>query len=440
LFNSRRVVVRVSGLAALAVVGLVASGTAASAVTASGPGISAAPIMAAAGSAPQTLSETYGCDLSTLGHGLGGVNIDATLSTPGSGVEGNMAPATLTTQATSVSPAVSKLLPALDSVEVTGTAPVNSTSGKGVDLAGKSGPVAANATELPSITAAGTLLLTAVGTTTVYIPPVLRVTLNAQGKVLAVLDCNTNEGSVKISVTAAPVPVPVPSGPVYKCGIYVTLPPSGKTQLVATQSGPIPFTVSATGRRTTGNTDTVSLSVAGGAASGMPGGPAPSGVKMAFAAGLPMTGAQPGMIRVTKQTTDLNSLPFSGSGHLYLAKPGTDRLLYPRWFTDTITGPTVYVKHKPFSITATLSCAIKTELNQVALTLNITGQPVPTATSTAAAGGTAANGAVPAGAPNTGGGPRPGSDLPMAVGGTALLIVGAGFVVVAARRRGQPVS
>ncbi len=321
---------------------------------------------------------------------------------------------------------------------------MNSTSGKGVDLAGKSGPVAANATKLPSVTAAGPLPLTAAGMTTVYIPPSIRVTLNSQGKILAVLDCNASEGSVKISVTAPPPPVPVPSGPVYKCGIYVTVPPSGKSQLIATQSGPIPFAVSATGHRTTGSTDTVSLSAAGAAAAAAgaaAGGAAPSGAKMAFAASLPVTGAQTGSILVSRHTTDLSSLPFGGAGHLYLAKPGTDRVLYPRWFTLTIYGPTIYIKHKAFNISSTLSCGLKTELNQVALTLKVTGQPVPTATATGAAGGTAANGAVPAGAPNTGGGPRPGSDLPMAVGGAALLLIGAGFVVVAARRRrGQPVS
>ncbi len=91
--------------------GLLVSGTAASAATAPGPGISAAPVMAAAAS-PQTVSETYGCDLSTLGQGLGGLNLTATLAMPGSGVEGETAPVTFTTQATSVSSDVSKLLPA----------------------------------------------------------------------------------------------------------------------------------------------------------------------------------------------------------------------------------------------------------------------------------------------------------------------------------------
>jgi hypothetical protein len=46
----------------------------------------------------------------------------------------------------------------------------------------------------------------------------------------------------------------------------------------------------------------------------------------------------------------------------------------------------------------------------------------PTSTSTAAAG-------TPNGAPRTGGGPAPGSDVPMAVGGIALLLVGGGLVL-----------
>lgn len=444
MFNSRRVnrpSVRVAGLVGLATAGLIASGTMASAATASGPVSSALPLMAAAASGQQTVSETYGCDLSPLGQGLGGLNVNATLSAPASGVLGEMAKVTLTTQATSLSPAVSQLLPALDSVAVAGTAPVNSTSGKGVALAGKSGPVAAKAAELPSVTAAGTLLLTATGTTTVYIPPSIPVTLNFQGKVRAALQCNASEGSVKISVTAPPPPVPVPSGPVYQCSISVNIPGIG--QLPGPFSGPMPFAVSATGRRTTGSTDTVWLSpgIAGAfSSSGALGGPAgsssPGVLGTVFRASLPVTGAQQGSIAISNRTKGLSGELFSGSGHLYLRNPGTDHVLSPSWFTFTIYGPKVPINHKPVQIASTLSCTIKTRPNPVTLTLKVTGKPVPSTTPTSGGGGgTAANGAVPAGAPSTGGGPGPGSDLPMIAGGAALLLIGAGLVIVAWRRR-----
>jgi hypothetical protein len=441
LFNSRRVVWgagRLSGLAALAAIGLVSSGAAAGATTGSGPGISAAPIMAAVGSAPQTLAATYGCDLSPLHEGLGSLNIEATLSLPGSGTEGDKVPAVLTTKATPLSPAISNALPALDSIELAGNAPVYSILGHSVALTGQSGTVLANAAELPSMTASGLLALTAAGTTTLHLPSTITLTLTSQGTALPAVKCSTSDASVKISVTAPPTPAPVPSGPVYKCSEYLKVSP-GKSHLVGTMSGPIPFVVSATGPQTTGSTDTVSLSVPGGIPGGMPGSPPPFGVNIAFASGLPVTGAQPGEILIAKHTTDLKSLPLGGSGHLYLAKPGTDRVLYPRWFTLAVV--TVVGHGKPISITGTLSCTLETDQTAVALRLHVTGQPTPIASATGAAGGTAASGAVPAGAPNTGGGPRPGSGLPMAIGGGALLLTGAGFVVAAARRRrGQAVS
>jgi hypothetical protein len=135
-----------------------------------------------------------------------------------------------------------------------------------------------------------------------------------------------------------------------------------------------------------------------------------------------------------KYTTDTSSATFRVSGPLYLASPGTDQILFPSKFTLTIFGPKNPVSGKPLSIV--LSC--RSKASTVALTLKVTGKPTATG---GGGGGTAASGAVPAGAPNTGGGPRPGSDVPMAVGGAALLLIGAGFVVVAARRRrGQPVS
>ena len=72
---------------------------------------------------------------------------------------------------------------------------------------------------------------------------------------------------------------------------------------------------------------------------------------------------------------------------------------------------------------------------QIGLRLNVTGQPVGGTAGGGAGGSTTATGAVPAGAPNTGGGPRPGSDLPMVLGGVALLLLGGGGIAFAARRR-----
>jgi hypothetical protein len=153
-----------------------------------------------------------------------------------------------------------------------------------------------------------------------------------------------------------------------------------------------------------------------------------------------VTGAQPGSISISKRTKGFPSQLFSGSGQLYLSKPGTDHVLFPRAFTFTINGPEIPINNKPTPVTITLGCALKAHSDPVALTLKVTGTPVA-APGSGGHGSTAVNGAVPAGAPNTGGGSRPGSDLPMAAGGVALLLTGAGFVIVARRRRqGQPTS
>jgi hypothetical protein len=412
----------------LAAAGLIASGTMASAATAPGPISPALPLMAAAASGQQTVSETYGCDLSPLGS----LNVNAMLSVPAKGVLGETVKVTLTTQATSLSSAASQLLPALDSVAVAGTAHVNSTSGTGVALAGKSVPVDAKATKLPSVTAAGTLPLTATGTTAVYIPPSISVTLNSQGKVFAALQCHASEGSVKISVSAPLPPVPVSSGPVYQCSISANVPGSGLP--TGPIGGPLPFTVSATGRRTTGSTDTVSLSAGSTAMVG----PLPGVTGTAFRASLPVTGAQQGSISISTRTNGLPSELFSGSGRLYLRNPGTDHVLSPSWFTFTLYGPKIPINNKLTPVAVTLSCTLKTRPDPVALTLKITGDPTPSTTPTSGGNGSTEainNVAVPAGAPNTGGGSGPGNDLPMVLGGAALLLIGAGLVIVARRRR-----
>jgi hypothetical protein len=397
-------------LAALAAAGLIASSGAAGAATASGPIISSAPIWAAADSGQSTASVTYSCN---AGLGVGALNIDATLSVPAVASEGEAATIALAAHATALSALSSGLLSKLVSVGVAGTARVGSASGEGVVLAGHARLAAGDATQSPSVMAVGKLALTTAGTTTVFVPPTITVTLSALTQVLVSLQCKTSSTAVEIDV---PAPASsAPSGPVYTCT-------DGSSR--GSIDAPLPLAVSATGLRVTGSTETVTLSSPD---SGL-GAPYPSGTSaLAFSGSLLVTGAQQGSISLSRHTTVLTDKTFSVLGQLYLEKPGTYHILLPSRFTFTISG----------TKNTYLSCALKTSPAPTGLTLTVTGEPTA-----GGQGGTAATGALPAGAPNTGGGSGPGSNLPMIAGGAALLLIGgAGFVFAARRRRlGQPSS
>ena len=91
-----------------------------------------------------------------------------------------------------------------------------------------------------------------------------------------------------------------------------------------------------------------------------------------------------------------------------------------------------------------LTCTLVTKPAPVGLALHVTpptvtqptATPTPSATSTAPGGTTDGNG-TPVGAPDTGGGIAPGADVPLALGGLAILVTGGGLVTrgVARRRR-----
>jgi len=447
--NSRtltRPLLRLSGLAAAATAGIIGLSAGAGAGTTPGnPVISAVPHVAAAASAPQTVTEAYSCDTSVLrpsqsAPSPGDLDLSLTLTAPATGIEGTSANVTLGFPATPLASGVSADIPALDSITLSGTGPVNATAGPGVALRGSGGPVTANPAELPAVTATGTLPLTAVGTTAVAIPPQIRVNLSAGGKVIAGLICGGNEGEVKINVTAAPTPPPVvvpPTGPVYTC----TMSDSFSSTTQGQGSGPIPFVARVTGHRTTGSTDRVSVGVDVGSAAAALGGSDIAGT--AFSAVVPVTGAGHGSITVKGATNAKTGQIFAGSGSLFLRAQGIYRIWAPKWFTFTAYSPRVKYGGKYITISSTLSCALSSKTDSVLSRLAVTGKAVPVATpGSGGHGETSVNGAVPAGAPNTGGGPRPGSDLPMVFGGAALLLLGGGGIVYAARRRrlGQPAA
>lgn len=304
-----RPLLRLSGLAAAGTAGLIVAATAAgAATTAAGAGtpgtpgtpgspvISAAPNVAAAATAPQTVTEEYGCDTSELRPpgstaGLGDLNINVTLSAPATGIQGKSVNVSLTSAAVQLSPAIGAVFPAVDSMVIKGTAPVNATAGPGVTFSGSAGPIAAHATQLPATTATVPLPLTAVGTTTIHNPQI-ELELIAGGKTIVGMSCEANEGTLDIAVTAAstPPPVPVPpAGPSYTCTVSGTDIPTSSVG-----SGPIPFVASVAGGRTTGSTDVVSVglppAVAGALGDGFGGSDEGDIAGTVFAASLPVTG------------------------------------------------------------------------------------------------------------------------------------------------------
>jgi hypothetical protein len=432
-------VARLGGLLALAAAGLTAVSTAASAATAGAPvippsfGSSAPRSFGPADSTTHTLGFPFACDLSGYGGSTSAAQT-AWFSTPRTVTADDPATLTFTTTAVPLPSAVAQKLASATSYELklSGVSAADG-SGSAVKIISYPGVRSASTTtpaQIPAITATDSMTFRVAGTARVSEPTGFVITPSAGDAPMVPIKCYNPSGGIvdqAINVTAPP---PTITGPVYNCSVGI----SGMTGGSGPLALPMPMTISATGARTTGSTDTVTLSSDG---AGL-GGPYPPGTTaLAFSGSLPVTGAQHGSVQLHRYTTDVKSSSFRVSGPLYLTRPGTDHILLPGQFTFTLFGPKNPVSGTPVSIDLTCTSQAPTE----ALSLKVTGQPTPTASATGAAGGTAASGAVPAGAPNTGGGPRPGSGLPMAIGGGALLLIGAGFVVGAARRRrGQGVS
>jgi hypothetical protein len=442
-----RSVLRLSGLAAAVGAGLIAVTTAAGAATASGPAspvMSALPNAAAMAAGPQVFTTTYSCDTSVLNSATGlpspgDVTVSATLTVPASVVEGKSVPITLATQVAPLPAGAAQEFPAVNSIALGAVVPLSGPPGHEVVLSGFSGPVAAQAAQLPAIEASGGLGLSTAGVTTATTPAEISLTLNKpSGDSATALKCNAaRTATLKIKVTAPAPPAPTPpAGPDYTCAFSTNVPGAGK---LPSSSGPLPFLATVTGQHTTGSTDVVSLApnLGGENIASELGDLSGLGIRgTAFAAKVPVTGAGHGAIVVTGKTVGLTSKVLTGTGRLYLASPGTYHLRAPEVFTFALIGPSVKIAGQTITVTITMACKL-TSADSVLAALTVTGQPV------AASGhggstngsGTAASGAVPAGAPNTGGGTAPGSSLPLILGGVALLLAGGGGTVFAVRRR-----
>jgi hypothetical protein len=427
--------VRVGGLLGFAAAGLIGASTMASAAAAGTPIIPQTFGPSSSAAQTHTTQVSFSCGLPTYGGDSTGV-FNVSLALPRTATVGSPVATTAIIPTLRLPQSALKSLAGVDNFAFRVDSSVTKASVNVIHYTASAAPASTPPSAIPSVTATATVTFLSTGTAYIADPARLVITPSKGGTAMTPITCgmvSTVPSGYPVTVTAPVTPTPPPGptlpGPVYNCFIGIPGLPTGPAPITA----PLPMMISAAGSRTTGSTDTVTLS---SRTSGL-GGPYPQGTTaLSFSGSLPVTGVQHGSVVLRRYTKSITSSTFRVSGPLYLTNPGTDHILFPNQFTFTIFGPKNPMNGKPLSLV--LAC--RSKASTVALTLKVTGKPAGTG-GTGGAGGTAASGAVPAGAPNTGGGPRPGSDLPLAVGGAALVLVGGGFVVVAARRRrGQPVS
>ena len=298
----------------LAVSGLFAGMSGASAATLTGP-----VIPANANPSFASTPVSYSCTLSGVTTSTP-VTLSATLSAPTSGMAGTAAAVTLTTQVMTLPAADSTQLASLTRVTAAGTAASTGMSASTVPLTGMTTMPAGMATSIPAITITGSAIPSAAGTASIMAPAALKVTLVA-GTTLAAFNCTrttTTATSVQITVTAATVAAAT-TGPMYACTVTV----AGHTMR---QMDQVPMTLSTSGPNTVGSTDMVTLS---SPANGL-GGTYPAGTSaVSFSGALPLAGAQSGSIPVSGAMANLTggmfvvrtSLPLMAAGLLHIMPP-----------------------------------------------------------------------------------------------------------------------
>ena len=437
-----RSVLRLSGLAAAATVGLLAAGTSAGAATVSGIPAVAGPSQIS----PKVTSipESFSCDFSAYG-GPATVTGSATFTVPTS-VTAGAAIATAFRAPSGVATAlgtdqqVGTFLSHKYTFSLTGVA-MTDASGASLQVASTSTtavPVAADkAIGVAPLTVTDSATVQHAGTAHITGPAGFTIIPVAGDATTPAINCTIAGGAHTYAVTVAPVPSPTPtpttpaagSGPVYRCVVSATGLPQGTVH--ETVSTPIPMALSSSGPEQTGHSVLITLS-SGAAGLGAPY-PLPA-TSLVFSGALSVQGAQHGAIALRRTTAQVGKTTFTVSGALPLTQPGADRVYLPGQFTFTVVGPYYPGTHRRVDF---ITACTATPSAQVGLRLTVTGQPVAVSGhgGSTNGSGTAASGAVPAGAPNTGGGTAPGSALPLILGGVALLLAGGGGTVFAIRRR-----
>ena len=280
----------------------------------------------------------------------------------------------------------------------------------------------ATLTAVPAATATGSAEFTSPGSGVIMAPaPTLTIAPLIGAKALTAITCTTTDAIKNVKVTVTP-PTIGTSGPLYACVLSVA---GVGTETVDAH---IPATITSSGARTTGKTDTVTYST--GAFGPWTTGSSSVSVAVNVATSLSVTGAEPGQISVN-QAIDPTSAVLKVSGKLALTKAGTDHVLVPKKLTITIKETSGAI-----TITGTYTCTLMTTPTPVGLTMSVTkaggsplgsGSPAPTPTSTQTG--------VPVGAPDTGGGTASGVGVGAVAAGGVIAVSGGGLVLASRRRR-----
>ena len=328
---------------------------------------------------------------------------------------------TLVTQPVQVPAATASALPQLSYLDIAGTASANGMSGSAVNLSGQSGYLglaAGSTTQLPAMTATGTATQAGTDPAAVEVPQTL--TLTPAGSASAAPSAQPapahlhhlvshhragHRGGQHCDRAATSTP-----GQAYTCTVTV-----GTSTTTVSR---VPVSLTATGPATVGMQDMVTLSApASTLGSGFPVSASPmsvsgvAGLGGAYAGNVPMTGLADtgnGMVRLT--------------GPWMPVKAGMARIFAPRTFAARMREQT--------AVTVAVACTAATA------TTTTTQVMVQAAASTAGTA-TASAPSTAAGAPNTGGGGslHPGSDLPLAAAGGAVVLAGLAITLYTLRRR-----
>lgn len=420
-----------AGLTALtAALALMAVGGPAMAATAADPPPPAegAGIVAAA-AAPTKITSHYSCDLSGYGTSIPAATLSATLTIPASVVAGSKLDVTLATTASDALPAaVLTALSGVTSFDV--SADLTQQPGTGADASDSvaldgTSQAPATLTAVPAATATGTAEFDLTGTGVIVAPAhTLTITPHTSATTLAAITCTTTTATQDVKVSVTPQTIGT-TGPLYACVESV----AGTN--VDTIDGHIPATITVSGTRTTGKTDTVTYQT-GAFGPWTETGASGVTVTVNVAASLPVTGAQSGQISMN-QAIDPTSAVMKLSGKLALTKAGTDHIQLPKNMTITIAETSGAV-----TVTAKLSCTLTTTPTPVGLTFSVTkaaGNPSPSTSPTPDPSTTSTQSGIPTGAPDTGGGTGPGLGVGTAAVGGVIAVSGGGLVLVGRRRR-----
>jgi hypothetical protein len=428
---------RLGAVPAAALVGLVAAGLALPGQATAAPpppAVSAQlarpqlaqPLLAAATPTVKTIRTDYTCDLSRYGPGMGAAAIAVTAKVGTSWPVNQPDPITLDSDAISLPSAVTSKLTGVDSIVVASRVTAKHATKATIALAGLAPVDAASAPgKVPATTTLGQVTFAAKGGKGSVALPAHSITFTPMAGATAkpVITCTTSTAAQDVTITVGAV-----SGPFYHCTTTVT------NASPVDAAGPAPLTITETGTKKTGDSLTISLTsshiaqLVSTVASSVTGETLDNA---AFSADLAVTGAQRGTVHITKSITNLTATTLSASAKLKLTKAGTVKVGIPSKFGISLSASG--------NVALDLACTLVTRPAPVALTLTVTqgpaSTPSPSASDTSSNGETDDTGAsadangTPVGGAATGGGPAPGSDLPLAFGGIAVLLIGGGLIV-----------